>query len=243
MKIDRPHLEMFQSPKKIVLMPIGAIEQHGPRLPLDTDLRIAELLADRLENGLGTERVLRLPAIPFSLSWEHSGFPGMVSLSVATLHDVLDDVLTSIRTWGSQSPLVVVLVNWHGGNQALASIATELSAKHGLSVVALPSSKSRRAAYQVAGSQDVHAGVLETSIVSAFWPDLLPLDDASEMGYTPSFQALDVQTAMQGLGMLRISPSGVWGEAAVVSPDIGKICVERLVEVMCAEIVELLSAF
>ncbi|ADG06697.1 Creatininase [Kyrpidia tusciae DSM 2912] len=224
-----------------MVLPMGAVEQHGPILPIDTDLRIAALLAEKLEEVLGTHRVLRLPPIPFTLSWEHRGFPGVISLSVVTLHHILDDLMTSLRAWGSYGPSLVVLVSWHGGNQALESLAAELGARHNLPLVVLPSSKSRRAAYQMAGPQDVHAGSLETSIITAFWPDLLANRTAMLQEDAPPFQAMDVQTALQGLGMRRISSSGVWGNAANPSVDAGKAGIQQLVAQMAAEVREMLS--
>ncbi|WP_216368776.1 creatininase family protein, partial [Dictyobacter arantiisoli] len=72
-------------------MPIGSCEQHGPHLPVDTDLRIAQLIAEKLTKSFPSGQAILLPAIPFSCSWEHKGL-GTLALSTSTLSAILYDI-------------------------------------------------------------------------------------------------------------------------------------------------------
>src|SRR4051794_14806945 len=120
MRTDKSVTQISACKRKIVIQPIGSCEQHGPYLPLDTDLRIAELIADKLDKRFSDNSLLKLPAIPFSCSWEHKG-TGMISLSVITLAGVIHDIAKSLKTWDAQ--YILVLLNWHGGNSMLGSLA------------------------------------------------------------------------------------------------------------------------
>ena len=76
--------------RRVVILPIGSCEQHGPYLPIDTDLRIAQLLAEKLTASLADDALL-LPILPFSCSWEHRGL-GTIALNVGTLAAVVHDI-------------------------------------------------------------------------------------------------------------------------------------------------------
>src|SRR6185312_14591860 len=71
MRTDQPVSHLPTKSRKLVILPLGSCEQHGSYLPIDTDLRIAQLLAEKLTNALPDSDTLLLPAIPFSCSWEH----------------------------------------------------------------------------------------------------------------------------------------------------------------------------
>jgi creatinine amidohydrolase/Fe(II)-dependent formamide hydrolase-like protein len=156
MHTGQPASQLRSSQRIRVLLPIGSCEQHGPHLPVDTDLRIAQLLADALAHQFSDEQTYVLPALPFSCSWEHKG-AGMIALSTTTLAMLLHDIARSLLTW--HTPLVLILVNWHGGNTALGSIATEISMQYELPTFALtPLSLAQRLWQATYGSlsQDVH---------------------------------------------------------------------------------------
>jgi creatinine amidohydrolase len=83
-----------------VVLPVGAVEQHGPHLPLSTDMAVAEHFRRELDRRLGDE-VLTLPTIATGYSGIHSGFPGTLSVRHSTLLDELVDTrphLSAIAT-------------------------------------------------------------------------------------------------------------------------------------------------
>jgi len=85
----------------VALLPVAAVEQHGPHLPLDTDTRIAVAVAQRVGADLGH---LTAPAIAYGASGEHQGFPGTVSIGTAALTAVLVEYGRSACDWASRPP-------------------------------------------------------------------------------------------------------------------------------------------
>ncbi len=225
--------------RMIVLLPIGSCEQHGPYLPIDTDLRIAQLLAERLYQALvGTESLL-LPALPFSASWEHRGL-GTLALNVGTIAAVLHDLAYSLTTW--HMPLLLVLVNWHGGNDLLASLATEITAREGVPTAVVPSIAQVGKAWdesRITSAKDIHAGAVETSVIRAYWPDLvferLPASAHDEPVIAPA----KVQAVLQALGSYALTREGIWGAPEQADPDKGRALIETLVQSMADQILAL----
>jgi creatinine amidohydrolase/Fe(II)-dependent formamide hydrolase-like protein len=227
--------------RKIVILPIGSCEQHGPHLPIDTDLRIACLLAEHLMALFSDEETLLLSAIPFSCSWEHKG-PGMIALSIHTLSAVLHDIAQSLKVW--EVPIFLVLINWHGGNLALSSIATEITAQEGMPT-AVVHSLPIAAHYwenEVSSLQaDIHAGALETSIIQAFWPSVVDVSNLEDKGYSSNIPSLPTQLALQAVGMYGISPNGIWGVPNLAQPEKGKLIIEHTVNEIQQQILKLLK--
>ncbi|MDH3294480.1 MAG: creatininase family protein, partial [Acidimicrobiia bacterium] len=114
-----------------VLLPIGAIEQHGPHLPLSTDHVIAAEVAKAIVEELGDELDLYvLPPLAFSKSNEHAWSKATMWLSNATMHRVLDDLARCVADSGADR---LVFLNGHGGNSTLLNVVCrEARLAHGL---------------------------------------------------------------------------------------------------------------
>src|SRR5690606_13919432 len=110
----------------VVLIPAGAFEQHGPALPLGTDLVRAEGVVERVAARLDGRAVIG-PALPVGVSPHHLAFPGTLSLSVDTFRAVLREYLAGLSAHGWRRILVVT---GHGGNNAaLTTVAQDLLAE------------------------------------------------------------------------------------------------------------------
>ncbi len=105
-----------------VLVPIGATEQHGLHMPLDTDCFIARSLCARAAEAGAAEGVelLVAPTLNVTLSWYHMQFPGAVRLSTTTFLQVFREVCDSLAHHGFEN---LVAVNGHGGNIAALTVA------------------------------------------------------------------------------------------------------------------------
>lgn len=77
---------------------------------------------------------------------------------------------------------------------------------------------------------DVHAGAIETSIVQAFWPELVVATDLAKVGYAPAIKADLTQSAFQALGIHALSPNGVWGNPEQANPQKGKFIIDTIVK-------------
>jgi len=114
---------------KVVVVPLGAIEQHGPHLAVSTDTDIVTLVAMGAEEKMG-DRVVLCPTLPFGSSHHHLSFGGTMSLSPALYTQVIVDLVSSLLQNGFRR---VVLLNGHGGNitpvkQALAVLGNTYDA-------------------------------------------------------------------------------------------------------------------
>jgi creatinine amidohydrolase len=113
-----------QPEEKVVVLPLGAIEQHGPHLAVSTDTDIVSLVAMAAEERMGDNIVL-CPTVPFGSSDHHLAFGGTLSLSPALYTQVIVDLVGSLLSNGFRR---IVLLNGHGGNitpvkQALAILS------------------------------------------------------------------------------------------------------------------------
>ncbi|MET9263591.1 creatininase family protein [Amycolatopsis sp. NPDC004079] len=154
----------------LVLVPIGATEQHGPHLPTGTDAFLAAAACERAAEiaALRAERALLLaPPIPYGASDHHLPFNGTLSLSAQTLLHVLDDLARSIAVQGGKR---MVVVNGHGGNVGVChAFAGAASTRHGLAVAHTDYWRALEAEDIVPG----HAGEFETSMMLAVRRELV----------------------------------------------------------------------
>ena len=162
-----PQIRERLSAGSILVLPVGAIEQHGPHLPLNTDLVVAEAVVDATLATVGDEvDAWRLPALAVSKSNEHAWSPGTVWLSATTLLAVLDDLGRCIATTPAKR---LVFLNGHGGNSALLNVANrELRLAHGLmTFLAHPGVPPDQGGLSPAHElgMGVHGGTDETSIM------------------------------------------------------------------------------
>ena len=104
-----------------VILPIGAIEQHGPHLNVETDTLIAEFFCNKLSDEIN-DNVLILPSVAVCASAHHMDFPGTLTVSHTTLIAYLTEILESVLANGFKN---IIIFNAHGGNQSLGSVVIE----------------------------------------------------------------------------------------------------------------------
>jgi creatinine amidohydrolase len=210
-------------------------------LPIDTDLRIAQLLAERLAQSFTDTNTLLLPAIPFSCSWEHKGL-GTLALNVSTLAAVINDIAHSLKTW--RIPVLLILVNWHGGNDILAPLATEITARESIPTAVIPAISQIGKAWEeshITNAKDVHAGAVETSVIQAYWPDLIAGPIPETAHYEPAIAPAKTQAVMQALGTHAVTKSGIWGAPEQIDAKKGESLITALTEAMHEQTARLLE--
>jgi creatinine amidohydrolase len=168
-------------PSSVLVLPIGAVEQHGPHLPLSVDAVIAEETARAVVAAHGDALDLwLLPTLTVSRSNEHAWSPGTLWLSPETLLRVLDDLGRCVAATGASR---LAFLNAHGGNSALLQVAArELRLAHGLMTFVLhtflpPDQGGASAAGEL--GMGIHGGHDETSVLLHLRPELVRMDLAT----------------------------------------------------------------
>jgi creatinine amidohydrolase len=193
--------------RPILLLPLGAWEQHGPHLPLDTDtIIITRVIADVLRHeDLHTVNVMTAPALSITASDEHQGFPGTLSTGTQALKDSVVAICRS-ASWAQG----VCIVNGHGGNaDALVAITSALTyEKITHSIWSLPS--------YIGG--DMHAGRTETSLLL----HIAPHEVRTNVIARGATQDTGLVEAMRSGGVQAVSENGIIGDASTATVSHGK---------------------
>lgn len=165
--------------ESIVVVPTGAIEHHGPHLPLATDHLIAEAIGGAavdgaLEAGLD---VWRLPTLAYTKSDEHSWAPGTVWLEWDTMYRTCLEIGRAVSAMGAGT---LVFANGHGGNTALLQVVLrEIRKQYGLKTFSMPTLSVSVSPPNGEGVDEhglgIHGGAAETSLVMHLRPDLVDL--------------------------------------------------------------------
>jgi len=219
----------------ILCLPLGSMEQHGPHLPLDTDLVIAEAFTKAIVAKHGdTFDLWQLPALPFGLSREHEWAPGTLSLSVGGMTALLRDLGKEIaRSLPSKN---LVIVNGHGGNRGiLDALAHELRGDFGLNLCALHTGALMGPVAE-RGVPEIHGGKDETSVMLAVAPSLVRRDKFSELKSPPDGNAVRATILDPGVswpwssGDKRLSDQGMIGDLTGASAEHGQAIIARVVD-------------
>lgn len=210
----------------VVILPIGATEQHGPHLPLLTDTLIADAVVSRMLDILPDETpAWVLPTLPVGKSNEHAGYAGTLALSAATLSAVVADLARSVAAAGFRR---LLFLNTHGGNKALLEVACrDLRAELGLLCFLaspVPLSPEERAALPALEQRfGIHAGTVETALILAAHPDLAHPERAA--AHYPAFasDALNLTHPPQVGWLTRDwSPLGHFGDPGAANRAAGE---------------------
>jgi len=202
----------------LLLVPLGSCEQHGPHLPLDTDLRIANWLCDQLAQSLSDAVIA--PPISIAASGEHQGFAGTLSIGVSVLESVVTELVRSALPTPGVGPFTAVLfVNGHGGNIAAVNAAVaRLRLESRLVAVWNP---------QVAGG-DSHAGRTETSMLLHLDPTCVRTD-CLQAGSTERWR--DISARVMAEGLATVTANGVLGDPRDATSEEGaQVCADLLLD-------------
>ncbi|MUW13671.1 creatininase family protein [Halorubrum sp. CBA1125] len=233
----RRDLESVDPEEAVVLLPTGAIEQHGGHLPIGTDTFIAESVV-RAAAAEGDD-VFALPALPYGYSPHHGGVPGTITLSSETYLSVVSDVLSSLLEAGFEH---LAVVNGHGGNRSLLNTAaSDFRFEAGVSVATL--SYWDLIAEEIATVREStqggvsHAGELETSLLLYLSEELVGdqredfiREDHDGFGRTDLFGTAAVYYPQH---FDEMTETGVSGTPSAADRETG----ERLFEAAVAELV------
>lgn len=224
------------------LLPVGAVEAHGPHLPLLTDVVIATATAKAALPGLrvlGCHPVL-LPPLPYTAAPFAAGFPGTISLRPATVTALLTDIAASLE---QQGVAAMVIVNAHLDPTHLGSIRDAARTHGGPMPVIHPDLTERRWALRLGDefrSGACHAGCYETSVVMAAAPELVRDEVRRRLPGNPASLSRAIRA-----GKATFEEAGVdeayCGDPAAATREEGERTVEVLARIVVEAVAEGLS--
>ena len=244
--IDHTSEEFSRLPHErlIAVLPLGAVEQHGPHLPLSVDACVVDALARKVAAALPADSpAVFLPTQAIGKSNEHLSYPGTLTLSAETVIAAWCEIGASVARAGVRK---MVLFNSHGGNIPVIDIvARELRVRHEMFVVSMnwwagglpegmyPPDELRHG---------IHAGDMETSVMLSLDPDNVDMARARNF----HSRTRDWEADSRHLSLARgarpawqiedLNPAGACGNAAAATLEKGEatvaFAVERLVEVL-----------
>ena len=220
----------------VAVLPVGAVEQHGPHLPLGVDAKLIEgVVQEALSQLPASVPVLFLPPQNIGFSVEHSNYAGTLSLSPATLIALWTELGACVARAGIKK---LLLLNGHGGQVSMMDIvARELRIQHGLLVY----SASWFGLVDDAANQQfcahehrfgVHGGEVETSMLLHLAPQTVHMDRAMNFVSTSEDRAGKYRwigngrSAKLGWAMEDYNPAGAAGNAAAATAERGAAMVK-----------------
>jgi creatinine amidohydrolase len=233
-------------PASILVQPLGAIEQHGPHLPFNTDLLIADRVAAAAVDRVGADLdVWLLPSLAYTKSNEHAWSAGTIWLSATTLLAVLDDIGRCVATTPARR---LVFFNGHGGNSALVGVANrEIRLAHGLmTFLAHPGVPPDQGGVSAADEfgMGIHGGTDETSLMLHLAPDLVDMGAASR-NVPESLVANEYVRfgGPVGFGWLSndFGHDGHIGDPTTATAERGEVLFDAAVDAFCGALAEVAS--
>lgn len=231
--------------KTPVVLPLAAIEQHGPHLAVETDTRLAISFCEATDHIVG-DSVLFLPTLAYGCSAHHMSFPGTLSLKHETWLRIVEDIAASVFHQGFST---LVLFNAHGGNQAVGQLALErLGEIYPDKTIAMVTwwkleSKALLELTKTGHGGVGHAGEFETSLMLKFAPESVRQDKIpAERANQPSFPWAEgdmLRGAEVSLfrSLDAMTTNGAYGEPAAGNVQLG----EKLIEVVSTRFAAILT--
>jgi creatinine amidohydrolase len=242
-KLRRDEIAALAERDPVLLLPIGAIEQHGPHLPVDTDANSVSTIAEQAAAQAGPDGALVLPTIHWGLSPYWMPFAGTITLRPETILALISDIGRSVAGHGFRR---MVIINGHGGNGGIIGVAATQLADHGIRAIALSYWAllgSELGSITPADHGHIgHAGQTETSIQLHLQPDRVDpgfhsvttwrdLGDMADDLLTPG--------AYKPPLPLVESPNGVYGDLTQARAELGA----QIVDLAAERLADLVRSF
>lgn len=245
--LTRWEMEQVDKENTIVLIPLGALEQHGSQAPLGTDDIIAEAMTEEIKKQLEAEGeadfpMLLFPVIPVGLSTEHKNFCGSITFRPDTYYHLLYDICTSLAHHGFKKLAFLVC---HGGNAPIVQVLSrELRSELGIAPFLLSSGAFSHPDVVATVSEgnvwDFHGGEMETSMVMAVDESLVKLS-LSEPGVPTAFMNTKTLKPYGSVSIGWVSedwktpdgkPIGIGGDPSGATAEKGRIILETSAKVL-----------
>jgi creatinine amidohydrolase len=235
----------------VAVLPVAAIEQHGPHLPTSVDTTLVNGVIAAAVPHLATTRTLFLPTQQIGKSNEHLRFPGTLTLKAETLIAVWTEIGECVHRAGIKK---LLLFNAHGGQLSVMDIvARDLRSKLDMLVFSsnwftLPLGDEINALFPPEEHRfGIHAGDMETSMMLHLTPHAVDMSQAKNFKSTSQDRAAKYPilgngiTAKMGWQTQDYNPQGACGNASIASAEKGKTLVEAAGKQLAALLQEISS--
>jgi creatinine amidohydrolase len=220
----------------LAIIPCGAIEQHGPHLPVDVDAFDAGYLARRVAEACSDPKPFVLPLVSYGVSYHHEDFPGTLSVSNDSLARYIYDIGMSLARQGIKK---ILFLNGHGDNTPTLEYAAQMINRDSRIFVCVETGESsdEDVSALVETPNDIHAGEQETSTSLATRPELVRMDKAKDMTVKFGSSYLDFSSS-RGIPWYartsKLTENGILGNPLKASAAKGK----KMWEIMIAHLVK-----
>lgn len=235
-----PEIEAYLKTVDTVILPCGAIEQHGPHLPVDIDYFDAKYMAFKVAEACPEPKPLVLPPIPFGVSYHHDDFKGTLSVTNDALSKFVYDLGMSLAKNGVKK---IIILNGHGDNAPTLSYAAQMINRDAKIFVCVDTGETSDVDLfkLIDTPNDIHAGEIETSTTLALRPDMVQMDKAINETVEFGSKFLDydnVRSVSWYVHTHKISESGIMGDATKATAEKGK----KMWEVMIRNMVSFVES-
>ena len=230
-----PELEEYLKTMDTVILPCGAIEQHGPHLPVDIDYFDAKYMAYKVAEACPDPKPLVLPPIPFGVSYHHEDFKGTLSVTNEALSKFVYDLGMSLAKNGIKK---IIILNGHGDNAPTLSYAAQMINRDAKIFVCVDTGETSDVDLfnLIDTPNDAHAGEIETSTTLAVRPDMVQMDKAENetLQFGSTFLDFDDDRSVSWyVRTSKISESGIMGDATKATAEKGekmwKVMIQNMV--------------
>ncbi len=234
-----PQAEAHFKRVDVALLPVGAIEQHGHHLPLDTDAFDANHLAMEVAKSCQPPRPFVLPLIPYGVSYHHDDFRGTLSVTNETLSRLVYEIGMAAARHGITK---LIVINGHGGNAATLHFAAQMINRdaHIFTCVDTGETSDEDIERIAETPGDIHAGEIETSTSLATRGHLVDMRKARKCVPKFSSRYLDFSSKRSVdwyARTVKLSASGVMGDPTKATVEKGR----QIWDVMVRNLVELVE--
>ncbi|KUO43208.1 MAG: hypothetical protein APU95_01790 [Hadesarchaea archaeon YNP_N21] len=217
----------------LAILPLGAIEEHGPHLPLSTDLIIAEAIAKKVAEK--TDAIL-LPSIPYGYVLSGRDYPGSISIEAGTLSSLIEDICKVLLKQGIKK---IAIINQHVPNAPIIRILSKkLEEELGIKLMCITMPGFQEILNEICESKPWHTGIvhaeeIETSLMLAIKPDLVDMGKAVKE-YPPVPEAFDSMP----ISWRKLSKSGSLGDPTIASAEKGR----KILDLMVKKAIEIIKS-
>lgn len=237
-----PEIRTAVAEQRVAVLPVGTIEQHGPHLPLSTDVLTSTEMSRRAVERIPQEAIL-LPSVFYAFNEHHLDFPGTIAIAGETFINYVTDIGRSLAHHGFRK---ILLVNGHGSNVPFLDIVARNISNQTASICAMVpwwNLVPRDVLAEIRESEFpggmAHGCELETSIILYVRGDLVQMDKAAK---DINFQKSDfIFWDLQGGSPVffqewfsRYSKTGIVGDPTKASLDKGRRVTEAVIDQMIA---------